>query len=67
LSQIGLLLVASMVIGCAGFEPYEPRDDREEGPKSGLFSGAEGEFVILRKGTAPDEESGSDPDFVGNR
>jgi hypothetical protein len=30
-------------------EPYEPRDHREEGPKQGLFSGEEGEFVIFRR------------------
>ena len=46
---IGLLLVALLVTGCAGIEPYEPRDTREEGPKRGLISGPEGEFVIYRK------------------
>jgi hypothetical protein len=51
--QFGPLLAASMSIGCAGMEPYEPRDLREEGPKSGLFSGAAGEFVILRRAGPP--------------
>jgi hypothetical protein len=46
---IGPLLVALLVIGCAGIEPYEPRDNREEGPEKGLFTGSEGEFVIFRK------------------
>lgn len=44
-----LLLIASLVSGCAGLEPYEPRDDREEGPKQGLISGEAGEFVIRRQ------------------
>ena len=51
--QIGPLLVALMVGGCAGMEPYEARDEREEGPKQGLFSGADGEFVIFRSGRKP--------------
>ena len=50
---IGLLLVALLVTGCAGIEPYEPRDTREEGPKRGLISGPEGEFVIYRKADEP--------------
>ena len=56
---IGVLLVASLVIaGCAGIEPYEPRDHREEGPEKGLFTGSEGEFVIFRKAAEP--ETGSE-------
>jgi len=56
---IGLLLVALLVIsGCAGIEPYEPRDNREEGPEKGLFTGSEGEFVIFRKADEP--ETGSE-------
>ena len=56
---IGVLLAASLVItGCAGIEPYEPRDHREEGPEKGLFTGSEGEFVIYRKADQP--ESGSE-------
>ena len=45
---IGALLMALLVIGCAGIEPYEPHNNREEGPQKGLFTGAEGEFVIFR-------------------
>jgi hypothetical protein len=41
------LLVVLLVGGCAGIKPYEPRDDREEGPKKGLFTGSQGEWVIL--------------------
>ena len=44
---IGLLLVALLVAGCAGIKPYEPRNDREEGPEKGLFTGSQGEWVIL--------------------
>ena len=44
---IGLLLVALLVSGCADIKPYEPRDDREEGPEKGLFTGSQGEWVIL--------------------
>jgi hypothetical protein len=54
---IGLLLVALLVIaGCAGIKPYEPRDNREEGPEKGLFTGSEGEFVIFRKPDEPKTE-----------
>jgi len=52
------LLVGSLVVsGCAGIKPYEPRNNREEGPEKGLFSGSEGEFVILRKAEEPKKES----------
>ena len=54
---ISLLLLALLVAGCAGIEPYEPRDNREEGPQKGLFSGSEGEFVIFRKSDEPDSGS----------
>jgi hypothetical protein len=36
-----------LVAGCAGIKPYEPRNDREEGPEKGLFTGSQGEWVIL--------------------
>lgn len=45
---IGLFVVTVLVKGCAGIEPFEPRDHREEGPEHGLFSGEAGEFVINR-------------------
>ena len=57
---IGALLVALLVTGCAGITPYEPRDNREEGPQKGLFTGSEGEFVIFRKADEP--EAGSEAD-----
>jgi hypothetical protein len=55
---IGVLLMASLLTGCAGIKPYEPRDHREEGPEKGLFTGSEGEFVIFRKADEP--ETGSE-------
>jgi len=55
---IGLLLMAMLVTACAGIKPYEPRDDREEGPEKGLFTGSKGEFVIFRKAEQP--ETGSE-------
>ena len=58
---IGVLLVASLLItGCAGIEPYEPRDHREEGPEKGLFTESQGEFVIFRHGEAPKSEEEED-------
>ncbi len=54
---VGPMLAALLVTGCAGIKPYQPRDDREEGPEKGLFTGSEGEFVIFRKAVEP--ESGS--------
>ncbi len=44
---IGPLLVALLVSGCAGIKPYEPRDERNEGPERGLFTGPQDEWVIL--------------------
>ena len=55
---IGPLLIALLVLGCAGIKPYEPRDYREEGPQKGLFTGSKGEFVIFRKADEP--ETGSE-------
>ena len=54
---IGALLVALLITGCAGIEPYEPRDYREEGPEKGLFTGSKGEFVIFRKADEPEKDS----------
>ena len=42
-----LLLIVVVMAGCAGIEPYEPRNNREEGPEKGLFTGSQGEWVIL--------------------
>jgi hypothetical protein len=42
-----LLLIVVVMAGCAGIEPYEPRNNREEGTQKGLFSGSQGEWVIV--------------------
>ena len=57
---ISLLMVALLVIGCAGIEPYEPRNNREEGLEKGLFTGSEGEWVIFRKTDKPEIDSEAD-------
>jgi hypothetical protein len=54
---IGLLLVTLLVAGCAGMKSYKPHDYREEGPKRGLFTGSEGEFVIYRNADEPETDS----------
>jgi hypothetical protein len=46
--RIAALLAALMVIaGCAGIQPYNPPNHREEGPAKGLFTGSQGEWVIV--------------------
>jgi hypothetical protein len=54
---ITLLLALIVVSGCSGIEPLELTNTREEGPEKGLFSGSDGEFVILRR---------TDEDFAAN-
>ncbi|MGD8500856.1 MAG: hypothetical protein PVJ86_09430 [Phycisphaerales bacterium] len=55
---IAAWLAALLVIaGCSAIEPYEPRDNREEGPQHGLFSGAQGEWVIFRIEEKPQPDS----------
>ena len=44
---VTVLLMAMVIAGCAGMEPYEYRDNREEGPEKGLFTGSQGEWVIV--------------------
>jgi hypothetical protein len=58
-----IVLFSFLVAGCAGMKPYEPRNDREEGPQKGLFSGEQGEFVILRKAeTDKQDQAGENND-----
>ena len=66
-----LLLIMVVMAGCAGIQPYAPRNNREEGPQKGLFTGAQGEWVILRaqetqqsdssENTSPDEKEADEP------
>ena len=51
-------LALMLAAGCSGFEPYEPRNDRIEGPDQGLVAGPSGEFVIYEE----DEEDGRGKD-----
>ena len=50
------MLLFLLLAGCAGLDPYEPRNDRVEGPDQGLFTGESREFVIHRR-TGRSEES----------
>ncbi len=54
---ISWLLALMVISGCSGIEPLELTNAREEGPEKGLFSGSDGEFVILRR---------TDEDFAAN-
>jgi len=62
---IGPLLAALLVAGCAGIEPYEPYDYRQDGPKQGLISGPTGEFVIYRKPDKPVGNKAEDDEKKG--
>jgi hypothetical protein len=53
--SIALLALLS-IVGCAGIEPYEPVNHREEGPPGGVFSGASGGFTIYGGGEAYERE-----------
>jgi hypothetical protein len=55
--RIGALIITLWVAGCAGIAPYEPRNNREEGPEKGLFTGSAGEFVFFRKADEPETDS----------
>ena len=36
-----------VVAGCAEIQPYKIRNHREEGPQKGLFTGSQGEWLIM--------------------
>ena len=44
---LALLAALLVIAGCAEIQPYAPRNHREEGPEKGLFTGSQGEWVIL--------------------
>ena len=47
------LMAVLSVSGCSGITPDgNLRNDREEGPEHGIFSGPGGEFVIVAPGSA---------------
>jgi hypothetical protein len=53
-----VLLLCLLVTGCSSITPYQPRNNREEGPERGIFTGSKGEFVIPMPGE-PAKEEGS--------
>ena len=63
---VALLLAALLVIaGCAEIQPISPPNHREEGPEKGLFTGSQGEWVIVgpkatQAGGEEDENTASD-------
>lgn len=57
------VLLCVLVSGCSGITPGgELRNNREEGPEKGIFSGQDGEFVLYGPATekAPDK-AGAQP------
>ncbi len=65
-----LLLMVVVMAGCAGIEPYEPRNNREEGPEKGLFTGSQEEWVILgpkAEETDAEEKKNGAPESETNR
>jgi hypothetical protein len=55
-TAIVLLLCLLVVTGCSSITPYPPRDNREEGPERGIFTGSKGEFVIPMPGEPKEEK-----------
>ncbi len=47
--------------GCAGWQPYEPPNHREEGSEKGLFTGAQGEVRVAPGALPPDREERKEP------
>jgi hypothetical protein len=59
--RLAALLAATMLVaGCSGIQPYNPPDDKETPPGSGLLTGPDGEFVIYRKNAEADTDSDRD-------
>jgi hypothetical protein len=53
-----VLMVSVLLSGCSCMSAYEPRNNREEGPEKGLFSGSQGEFVIFRDKSSTEVDTG---------
>jgi len=60
LGMVALLVAVAIVAGCSGMTPVELRNNREEGPEQGLFSGTQGEFVIFRGEEAAKTKQGGE-------
>jgi hypothetical protein len=55
------LIVMMSVSSCSGITPDGSlRNDREEGPEQGLFSGPDGEFVLVAPASAANEKNAED-------
>ena len=64
-----LLFIVAVMAGCAGIQPYDPPNHREEGPEKGLFTGSQGEWVILgpkAPETAAEEKKNGAPESETN-
>lgn len=58
--RIAAVLTALLLIaGCAGIQPYNSPNHREEGPAKGLFTGAQGAWVIVGPKASPTSEAES--------
>lgn len=60
---ITALMVVISVSSCSGITPDgNLRNNREEGPESGLFSGPEGEFVLVAPASGATDKKVEDTD-----
>ena len=50
---VALLTAVLVMVGCAEIQPYNPPNHREEGPAKGLFTGSQGEWVIMGPKSPP--------------
>jgi hypothetical protein len=65
-----LLLIVAIMAGCAGIKPYDSPNHREEGPAKGLFTGSQGEWVIVgpkAPETGGEEKKNGAPESEANR
>lgn len=46
---VAVLMACLLVASCSDYTPMAMPDDRENPPLSGVFTGSQGEWVILRK------------------
>lgn len=53
-----MIVIISLITGCSGITPYEPRNHREEGPTGGLLTGPDGQWTIgVGGGQSPSVEN----------
>ena len=57
---VALLATSLVIAGCAEIQPYKIPNHREEGPQKGLFTGSQGEWVIVGpKASAEEDKNGA--------